>query len=396
MNILEKYKPLSIYDVVGGRIHTQKMKIAVSLKKPVLILGPPGSGKTLILETYVKENGYNVLQISKDTIQQFTVFVKNETIQSFFDKRKKGVIIDNIDILMQGNEKNSFSIGHILDMCKLAISLDIDIFITCNSNEEKKITDIKKISEIIRISFPSPKDTFLYLMNIFDKESITYNSEKLLSLCTKYNGCIRECTEQFFCGNDKVNVVSCFRNASIFEVVQKLLEGDEINQYDIRYLIDDDATMKSFLLFENIPDEIHIHRCPKEIQSAISLYSKILEKYISSTILEYHMLQSYDWWFWDVIYMLRFLGAKETLGNIERVMATKNTQKNMRLSQLLSKTSHKQIFNKRLKSAYEGLSLENKLILADNEQKTKTEKERKNTLNSHECNFINTYSKYFC
>ena len=393
MDILTKYTPKTLNEFIGNRCVSQKCKTHFAALKPLLIVGPPGSGKNTFIDLFCRENNVNVLQITKDTISQFDVLAKNETIESFFDKRKKCVFIDNVDTILGTNEKISTS--SIVNICKQCIDSKIHLIMTCNSNEEKKANELKKYMEVIRISFPDPKDTFLYVMNIFDSEGIKYESENLLNTCIKYNGCIRETLEQFICGNDVINYTSQFKNINLFDCVKKLLRGDNILHYDIRYLLNDEATMKTFLMFENLPEEIHYNRHPKSFTKSLEAYTNILEKYISSSILESYMYQTHDWWSWDLIHILRILGTYNELK--KHIKHDDRENKNqLRLSQLLSKTSHKQILNRRLKSTYEGLSQEGKLILANNiVVNVKSEKQRKLILKNNEYNFINTYDKYF-
>ena len=147
------------------------------------------------------------------------------------------------------------------------------------------------------------------------------------------------------------------------------------------------------MFFENVPEEIHFNRYPKDISLATNLYRNILDKYLESTILEDYMCINHEWFLWDSVYGLRFGGANSLLHNAPRVHTPKEYP--IRFSQLLSKTSHKQIMNKKLRSFSEGISLENKLLLANCVVKKCNDKDWKKELNKEECNFISTYTKYF-
>lgn len=389
MDLIVKYYPKTLSDFIGNKQVVSKILHAISSKHIILLLGPPGSGKTTLVKLIIKENNYNVLSLCRSNIHHIDSFIKNETIESFFDKRKKCVFIDDIDALLS----DKITMTTLLSMCKTIQSENIYLIMTCNINEEKKCTELKKICDVFKIQYPCCKDSFIYIMNIFEKENVQYDTEYLLKLCSKYNGCLREIIEQFFCGNDTTNMVSLFKNRNNFECITKLLQENNITKYDERYLIDDDAILKSFLLFENIPDEIHYNRYPKNMINALCVYKDIIDKYIHITFLEKYMYVNHDWFLWEIIYILCFNNVVSILKQHPR--EKDNNKHQLRLSQILSKTSHKQILNKRLKNAYDGLTQENKLIMANDAVHNKTERERKKSLNMDECNFINTYSKYF-
>lgn len=389
MDILEKYNPKTQSDFVANKQLFQRIRDSVLSNEIILLLGPPGSGKTSMVNLISKEDNYNTLILCRSNIHHIDSFVKNETIESFFDKRRKCVLIDNVDALLS----DKITMTTLLTLCKTIHNANITLIILCNSNEEKKCNELKKISHVYRIQYPTPKDSFVFIMDIMEKEQINYSSELLLSLCIKYNGCIREIVEQYFCGNDSVNIVSEFKNKNNFDCIKHLLQNNHITKYDERYLIDDDAVLKSFILFENIPDEIHYCRYPKHTSKSLSVYKSIINSYINITFLEKYMYCNHDWSLWEVIYIICFHGVMTILKQHPRIK--ENDKNKLRLSQLLSKTSHKQILNKRLKMAYDGLTQENKLIMANNAMHNTTERERKKCLNIDECNFINTYSKYF-
>lgn len=390
MDILLKHTPKYLKDVVSNKLQIQKIRSCLQEGQCVLILGPPGSGKSLISGLVCKENNANVLIVCKDSLSQVDHFLKSGTIDSFFDKRKKMLVFDNVDTMLQ-NDK--LSISYLQDVIKQSITSNICVIITCNSNEEKKILDVKKAKnvETVRIGFPLPKETFAYLMRVLDTENIEYDPEEILKMSVQYNGNIRETINQICHGNDQSDVQN-FRNLNIFEMTNAIFKA-KLTMQQAKYLSNDDANVISCMFFENLPEEIHMNRAVEDTEAAIKLYKDILKTYIDSTLIEDYMCRNHEWNLWDLIYMLRFYGGSARLHSCER--KEKPKEFTLRMSQLLSKISHKQIMNKRLKSVSEGVSYENKLWIAELARHGYSEKERKTKFNADEANFINTYHKYF-
>lgn len=389
MNILNNNIPNTYNDLIGIKSLYQKCRAVCTNHKPLLILGPSGSGKTILMNLLCTEFNYNVLYLCKDSFYKYESFIKNETIESFFDKRHKCICIDNIETILGSNEKISTS-----TLITISKFTNIQVIMTCNSNDEKKANELKKYMEHIKIHFPSPKESFVYIMNIFENMKIEYNSEKLLEICNKYNGCIREICEQYISRYDEKNQISQFRNSNMFESVSKFLSNKNITEYDICYLLNDDVTMRTFLLFENLPEEVYNNRCAKNMYESCDLYSIVLKTYISTSEFENCMYHNHDWWYWDLIHLLRIYCIYTELNKKKRI-TNSNIESKLRLSQIMSKTSHKQILNKKSKTLYDGMSQEIKYIIIDDIIQRNSEKERKTLFNTSECNFMNTYEKYF-
>lgn len=388
MDILEKHRPKSLNDFVGNKLQIPKLRKTIKAKKNIIILGAHGSGKTLVIDLLCAECNVNVLEVHKDNISQIEHFVSHKTIESFFDTRSKMLVLDNVDVLISTDK---LSCSYLTEISKNGNCL---VVCSCSNTEEKKVADLKKHMEVIKLEFPSVSNTFSYIMKILDAEKIEYNPESLLEICKKQSGNIRETMYQFYHGSSN-NKSSVFKNLTSTDTVPKFMTCD-FDMIDIKYLISDNANVVSCMVFENVPEEIHYNRSsnPKDIKQSLVAYRSIVNCYLDSTILEDYMCKNHEWTLWDAVYTLRFNSIYVTLKGMSR---TDNPKENtVRFSQLLSKTSHKQILHKKIKSFSEGLSIENKLLLANTVVAQDNSKpDWKQRLNKEECNFVNTYTKYF-
>lgn len=379
--------------LIGCSSIINKMKDHLQNSRNIIILGNPGSGKTIVPHLICGELGLNVLDVHKDNISHIDTFMKNITIESFFDQRKKVVMFDNIEYMFQC-EKITVSF-----MIALLRTTNIPIIITCNRNEEKKILDLKKYANLITLSCPTPLETATYISSVCKRSpellgvGKEVNMERLQELAKQHGGNIRETFTQYINGT-RNNDISQFRNMNTLERVDILLTT-RMTGVDLSYLIDGDANIVSCTFYENLPDEIHFNRCPKSFSAALRTYKDICEYFIASTLMEQYMCDNFEWGLWDTVYMVRFMGAQYALNNVLHVNNKRMPLDVLRLSQVLSKISHKQIMRKRMRTFGLGLIPENMVILADTISSNMTEKQRKETLSADECNFINTFVKYF-
>lgn len=384
MELLNDHRPDSLNKVIGLTEQCAKMTSCRDSMKPVLLLGPPGSGKTLVSELLCKQANMNILDVNKDNLSHIDTFLKNNTIECFFDKRKKAIIIDNIDTLLQ-NDKITINYLVSLTVNKGRVF----IIFTCNSNEEKKMKDLKKHVEVIRLAFPSIDESVAYISSILPR-NISVDNNVIREVTSKYEGNIRESIQQLIHGTlyDKV---SKFRNKSNMEIV-KIALSTGIQDSEIRYLIENEPNVVSCMLFENLPEEIHNNRVTGNLNTTLETYNIIVKNFSDSTILEDYMFKNHDWIFWEYIYRIRFSSLGKCL-SLPKCTTCKDFE--LRPSQLLSKISHKQIMNKKIQNLANGLSIENKLLLADVCNRRINEKDRKQILSQDENNYISTYNKYF-
>jgi hypothetical protein len=410
MDLLDKYSPKYVKNVIGNKIQIKKIieqlkKVSLDTNEYIIgILGPNGCGKTLISNLIFKELNFNILNISKEnyTSKEITVLIKNfcinKTIESYLNPQRKIIFIDNIDIILSIDKHIISTLISCLDIIKKDKILMI---LTCKNSEEKKLNEFKKDINIIKINYPSIKDTFVYLSNILiEKEKYDITEDKILELVNQYRGSIRDVILNFKDSNEtniEVRNKNIFKDMNIFEIVKKLACGEKYNINDIELILKNDASNISFILYENIIDEIYINRNYKKANKIfIQSYININDSFINSCLIEDVMYSSSDWSLYYLMNLIRIMSVIIEINGIDKKIGFKDLK--YRYSQLLSKISHKNIMNKKIQNINSNqFKVEELLNLSDNIIRKKNMKLRlkEKILNSDELNFINTYEKYF-
>lgn len=423
MNLLEKFKPKIISDIVGNKLacsnliseinsfyayQNSNVKRDETSTQIICLLGPTGSGKTLITKLVLESMNAEILDITRDNNTNKELnnlmynFANNTRIDTLFTKKKKIILIDDIDILIH-TEKNIIS--QVLQCLPMLKKRKIPIIMTCRINQDKKLIDLKKYVAWIKIFYPSVNELFPKLSQFLEECKYVLDDETLLKII-KSNRCnIRETILNINSSENDVKLredTTRFRNLNNFEIVQLFLK----NTYSLDQVINllkDDSNLTSYILYENFPDELVNNRdYKKKNQKHIILndYEYINTCYTHSSIFEDYMFSNTDWSLNFYVSYLKLRGINIILQNIgEKKRRKTNT---LRFSQILSKISHKNIMNKKINSIINENSLDFLEILSivDNlaikhHQEGKLSCRKKNLgLNTDEMNLLNTYIKY--
>lgn len=406
MELLDKLRPKTLRQVVGNKIQIshflEVLKDENFPRRIVLLIGPDGCGKSLITKLAVKECGFSALDVhkehqsSKELSLTIKTFIGNKTIASFFDKSKKIIVLDNIDVLLT-TDRNVISV--IEDVYDLLEKHKMFMIITCKSNEEKKIMDLKNKVEPIKINYPSIKDCFAHLSHMKDEHDIDIDDDRLLTLVNKYKGSIRDVIMNMYLNDDEFESIAAFKDMTQFEVVKKLCRKHH-SLDDIMNFIKDDVGMVPYLLYENVIDEMYTNFDFRGNKNGmLKAYGEINDYFIHSSQVEEHMYENTEWQFYELVQILKLYGINATLQALKRKSCPKDVK--YRFSQMISKISHKNIMNKKVKSVLHNnaeISLVDAVYFADKISKGKVQissSKKSKKYDMDESNFITTYQKYF-
>lgn len=385
MELLAKKRISKIEDVVGNKIQIKRIveHINTASTGVLAIIGPDGCGKTTFARLAFEINKIQALDVhNKESMAIMKMFLSNKTIESFTCKKKKAIFVDNIEVLMSTDK----GLLALLDECMASCPPHI-VVVCCNYGAEKQLSEFfKKKLEVVKVNYPSVRDTYIYLSALLDSEKIAYDDEKLLETINKHRGSIRDSMinlEQSKHELDETATINTFKDYNNFEITKAMFAKP--HTVDQITSINADTGMLSFLIYENLPEELYHNYGAKFIDS----YENLNRYYVMANILENHMYSTMDWSVFTNIQYLKLVGFNTVLSSLARKKTTKDIK--YRFSQVLSKLSHKNIMNKRLQSACAenmGISPLDVLMLCDiADPKKKHDKD--------ESNVLNTYDKYF-
>jgi len=188
----EKYRPKNILDLIGNEDARNsfvdwltKWKTGT---KPILLVGPPGIGKTTLANLAAKQFNYDLISLnasdvrSKKNIQEIlSPVLGNETIFG-----TPMIFIDEVDGI-----HGRADYGGTEAIIKILKESTVPIVLAANSDLSDKMKSIKKNTRVIQFRPLSPRLLRFYLNKILQLENAKISSDSLMKLVAESNGDIR-------------------------------------------------------------------------------------------------------------------------------------------------------------------------------------------------------------
>jgi len=188
----EKYRPKNILDLVGNE-EARKSLVEWFTKwkkgtKPILLIGPPGIGKTTLANLVAKQFNYDLISLNasdvrnKQNIQDIlSPVLGNQTIFG-----TPMIFIDEVD-----GVHGRADYGGTEAIIKILKEATVPIVLAANSDLSKKMQSIKKSVQIIQFRPLPPRLLLFYLNKILQLEDAKISSDLLMKLVTESRGDIR-------------------------------------------------------------------------------------------------------------------------------------------------------------------------------------------------------------
>jgi replication factor C large subunit len=154
---VEKYRPKKITEVLGNEeakaIFVEWLKNKRHLKKAVLLYGPPGVGKTALVNAAANEFGYKIIEMNASDTRTEKAINKIAGPATFFiglDKfstASKGnlLFLDEVDGVAGKEDR-----GGIGAIVKIVEESRVPVIMAANDTDLEKIRPLKKVSTLIR------------------------------------------------------------------------------------------------------------------------------------------------------------------------------------------------------------------------------------------------------
>ena len=337
----EKYRPQIISDMVGNEEpRAAIMEWFAKWKKgtkPLLLVGPPGIGKTTMAYLVAKQFGYDMIGLnasdvrSKSRINEIlTPVLGNVSVLGI-----PMIFVDEVDgIHGRGDYGGAAALVDILK------EPTVPIVIAANDDSLEKMKNIKKVVTTISFKRIPPRLLRVYLENILKKESVKLSPGSLIKVIDKSRGDIRSMinltqslingfnpqTETSF---EKINVedgVNAFFKANSIDEARSVLYSMQINPRDKI------NAFYSSIITSDI-DNLTLAKYLETISDADMIYGKIMKtqnwrllRYLNEILIKLYQnddrirYAKYNL-SWPLLNRIRWDGAK--IKSLSSVMAKK-------------------------------------------------------------------------
>ena len=188
----EKYRPNNFTDLIGNE---ESRKLFVEWftnwkkgTKPILLLGPPGIGKTTLANIAAKQFGYDLISINASDVRNkrnineiLTPVLGNQTVLG-----TPMIFIDEVDGV---HGRADYGGGEAI--IQILKEPTVPIVLAANTDTSDKMKSIKKVVKTINLKTLSPKLLRLYLNKILQLEGVKVDSDTLAKLVIESRGDIR-------------------------------------------------------------------------------------------------------------------------------------------------------------------------------------------------------------
>lgn len=181
----EKYAPSALKDVVGAKQQINDIRKWLSSWKKgssLIIFGPTGVGKSLVVKLVSKELGYELIEshASDDRKQKNFSDLIRSTKQQGLTLRRKIFLIDEVDMLD--------SVKPITEIINVS---EFPVILIASDPYSKKLYNIRKKSKLVKFDKVNTADVLKSLLYVCDKEKILCETEDVSKLARINNGDLR-------------------------------------------------------------------------------------------------------------------------------------------------------------------------------------------------------------
>ncbi|NIO44382.1 MAG: replication factor C large subunit [Candidatus Aenigmarchaeota archaeon] len=267
--LVEKYKPKRLVEIVGQKIIIKK--ITDWLKnwksgKALLLYGPTGIGKTLIIEIVAKQNKFNLIEINAST-EKVTFYVKEVLLPA----SKEGSLINKRLILI--DEIDSFSDrGAIAEIIKTIKQSAHPVIITANNAYDKKLRSLRNYCILLRVNRVPVNLIEKELNKIASKEKIKINKNMIRRVAIDSDGDMRSAINdlEVFSKNTEFGLRD--KKKDIFKTLRIIFQSNDFGKA-LQAIGESEKDIDEIFWWieQNIPQEF---KNPGEIAEAFELLSK--------------------------------------------------------------------------------------------------------------------------
>ena len=337
----EKHRPQSISDMIGNEeARSALVEWFAKWKKgtkPILLVGPPGIGKTTIANLSAKQFGYDMISLNASDVRSKSRIsdVLNPVLGNISVLGSPMIFVDEVDGI-----HGRADFGGAEALIKILKEPTVPIVLAANSDTSTKMKSIKKATKTIHFRPLPPRLLRLHLENILKMEGEKLSPGSLIKIIDESRGDIRSIinSAQALVGGFNPQTEKSFETLDVESGVNAFFKAnsvDEARSVIYSMAIDPREKINAFyssIITSNLPQH-DMAKMLEVISNADMLYGKIFKtqewrllRYLDETLLKLYKkgtsvrYSQYNL-SWPILNRLRWDGR--SIKSLAQVMAKK-------------------------------------------------------------------------
>lgn len=282
----DKYRPKNLLEMIGNEEAKESfvkwLGKWIKGTKPLLLVGPPGIGKTTMAILSAKQFGYDLVSMnasdvrSKQKIQE----ILNPILGNCGLIGRPMIFVDEVDGI---HGRSDFGgVEALIDILK---EPTIPIILAANSDTSDKMKSIKKVVTTVKLRPLPPRLMRLYLEEILRREGVSIKIGSLIKIIVDSRGDIRSIlnSAQALAGGFEPQLDKSYQTANVEESINsffaaKSLEEAQVILYSLR--IDPKEKINAFyssVITSTLPKDV-LKEMLDVLSEADMLYGKIMRR----------------------------------------------------------------------------------------------------------------------
>tara|TARA_Y100000034_G_scaffold45400_1_gene55834 strand:+ start:11988 stop:13178 length:1191 start_codon:yes stop_codon:yes gene_type:complete len=284
MQWTEKHRPKSFQEIIGQTEAIVKIKnfignfylgkLTKTLKRALILHGPPGIGKTTLVHVIAKEENLEIFELNASDLRnkiKLKEILKPAIEQQSLIKKGKIILVDEVDGI------SAVDRGGLTELLSLITITNYPIIITANKIWASKLSGLRNKSELVRlkeINYNLVKDV---MINVLRKENNFIDNNILTKIAINAKGDLRAAINDLQTTSStkdpSINLTNeRNKETDIFNALKLVFKGKPTDEtlkiYDSVNMPIDEIIL---WIEENIPTEYQ----KKELKRAYDLLSKV-------------------------------------------------------------------------------------------------------------------------
>jgi replication factor C subunit 1 len=182
---VDKYTPSTMADIIGHKEPIQQLtQFLQAGRGGILIVGPPGIGKTTTVHVVARELGYKVAEHNASDTRSVSL-LRGMIALGMKRLQKEVIVMDEVDGLSGGGERGG--IGELADLIRKS-----NVPIVCIANHlPPKLKPLQNACQVIKFHRPVKSTIATALLGIAKKEGLTITKAELEGMCETSGNDIR-------------------------------------------------------------------------------------------------------------------------------------------------------------------------------------------------------------